>query len=299
MSQPNTSTPVETLTANKRTRLDTNNKEEAGRILIQTLLSGYCRFLSSDDIPNSKNDETPPTKENPISNDDIATSKENISIANKKRKVEVITSRPPDNKNTQQQIVSTQQVVTANPTHYLKHILKESTGNVYQDRRAPDLSQFFLEVTPSNIEAYGCEVLTAVRTRDTNALREMLRQGRLLQCCNQFGESILHMACRRGSIDVVRFLVHEAGVCVRVKDDYGRTPLHDAFWAKEPEIELVKLLISICPDLLLVSDVRGFVPLAYVRKEHWGIWCKFLGDHREDLVPKYLMPETIVTTTNN
>lgn len=259
-----------TITLNKRTRGDINGKgkEESGRILIETLLAGYCRFLSGDEIPN-KNDQV-----------SIEKPDESVPLV-KKRKVEIITSNP---------TASSVKPININPTHHLKQILKEITGRSYHDCKAPDVKHFFLQVGPSNIEAYQNDVITAVRSRDIRALRKMHSQGRILQCCNQFGESILHMACRRGSLDVVKFLVNEAGVCVRVMDDYGRTPLHDAFWAKEPEIELVKLLISICPDLLLISDVRGFVPLSYVRKEHWNIWCQFLEDHRDFLPPKILTP---------
>jgi hypothetical protein len=38
-----------------------------------------------------------------------------------------------------------------------------------------------------------------------------IRMGELFQAANEFGESLLHMACRRGFLDVVKFLVDEAG----------------------------------------------------------------------------------------
>jgi len=64
--------------------------------------------------------------------------------------------------------------------------------------------------------------------------------GTNLQCANRFGESLIHMACRRSHRDVVSFLVNEAGVSLRVRDDYGRTPFHDACWRPELDLELIQ-----------------------------------------------------------
>ena len=58
----------------------------------------------------------------------------------------------------------------------------------------------------------------------------MHKKGKTLQCCNRFGESAIHMACRHDLTDVVKFSIEEVGSILRVRDDYGRTPLHDAFW---------------------------------------------------------------------
>merc|ERR1712087_85097 len=152
---------------------------------------------------------------------------------------------------------------------------------------ALDLEDFFLEVTAEHVAAYTHDVIAAVREEDIPTLRKMYKEeGRTkMQCSNRFGESIVHMACRRGSVKVVRFLLEEANVSFKVKDDYGRTPLHDAFWAKEPEKDIVKMVLQSCPDLLLVSDRRGFTPLSYVRKEHWEIWRNFLEDNTDIIRP--------------
>merc|ERR1712183_78962 len=54
------------------------------------------------------------------------------------------------------------------------------------------------------------------------------------RCANRFGESLLHLACRRGRTDMVRFLVVEMGSPPRdvleTMDDCHKTPLHDACW---------------------------------------------------------------------
>ena len=176
------------------------------------------------------------------------------------------------------------------PVTCLHNILKHETGMSIKPQAALELQNFFLVMTDDNISAYNSDVLAAVRKQNIEKLSQIKENGgsTKLQCCNRFGESILHKACRYGATSVVHFLVKEAKISVRVRDDYGRTPLHDAFWTPKPEFELVKVLIETCPDLLLMKDVRGFTPLSYTRKEHWGIWCQFLQANRNILTPTIL-----------
>merc|ERR1712113_1243402 len=114
-------------------------------------------------------------------------------------------------------------------------------------------------------------------------MRKMHEAGQMLQCSNRFGESLLHMACRRGYTDVVRYLITEADVTLRVKDDFGRTPLHDACWSATPNFELMELIMEHDPDLLLVEDVRGHSPFSYARRSHWKDWRDFLTRRRDSL----------------
>jgi len=141
----------------------------------------------------------------------------------------------------------------------------------------------FLRPTEEQIAAYSNDAVAAVRTSDINALRKIYEEGRTLGCCNRFGESLLHVACRRSNADVVSFLLKEAGVSPRIKDDYGRTPLHDACWRGNPEYDIVELLLSEEPRLAFVKDVRGHKPFQYARREHWGGWKEFL-DRKRDLI---------------
>ena len=142
--------------------------------------------------------------------------------------------------------------------------------------------------TKAQIDAYDATVVTAVRDQDIDALRDLHDSGRMLQCCNRFGESLTHMACRRGFVDVAKFLLEVVNVSTRVQDDYGRTILHDACWSSQPRFELVDLLINRDPDLRLISDARGFVPFQYVKKEHWGKWIEFLLERKHLIRPKQL-----------
>jgi ankyrin repeat protein len=114
------------------------------------------------------------------------------------------------------------------------------------------------------------ELVKAIRDQNVPLLRQFYESGRMLQSNNRFVESLLHMACRRGYTDVVRFLIiTEADVSLRIKDDYGRTPLHDACCSASPNFELTELIIEHDPDLLIIEDGRGHSPFSYARRSHW------------------------------
>ncbi len=144
---------------------------------------------------------------------------------------------------------------------------------------------FFGKVTETQIEAYTTNILTAVRSENIDELKQLLEEGHCMQACNKFGESILHLACRRGCKDVVRFLVEEARISVNIRDDYGRTPLHDACWVVSPCFELAEILIRQSPSLLLMRDKRGFMPLQYVKEESIALWGDFLKEKKSWIKP--------------
>jgi len=87
----------------------------------------------------------------------------------------------------------------------------------------------FFPIAKQQHETYA-KAAMAARSEDLQALKTLHEQGKSLQCSNRFGESIIHIICRRGRDDILKFLVSEAGVTLRLRDDLGRTPLHDAAW---------------------------------------------------------------------
>jgi len=160
---------------------------------------------------------------------------------------------------------------------------------------------YFIKPTQDMIESYDKDVLKAVRQKDLAMLRTLHTNGKNLQCCNRFGESLIHMACRNGLADIVRFLVKEAKVSLYVRDDYGRTPAHDACWTVKPNLDLMEFLIQEAPELLGLSDVRGHTPFAYARKNHWGKWMDFLLKHdKQMLIPSSSkkQPMNVVSSLN-
>jgi len=104
------------------------------------------------------------------------------------------------------------------------------------------------------------------------------------RCANRFGESLLHLACRRGRTEMVRFLVVEMGSCPRevlsIMDDCHKTPLHDACWTPTPNFELVHLLLEHAPEQVLRKDIRGNTPFDYVRRNDDRLWLRFLWERR-------------------
>ena len=158
------------------------------------------------------------------------------------------------------------------------------------DMREVDLVQQlpFTKPTPEMISAYEPTKITLVRKGDLEGVRALHATGASFDACNRFGESLIHMASRRGCKDMVEFLVQEAKVSLFVRDDYGRNVLHDAFWTAEPNFELITLLIDQVPEFLCVRDVRGHTPLDYVRKGDFVAWCDYLRKNKAMLVPRFV-----------
>lgn len=162
------------------------------------------------------------------------------------------------------------------PVSYLLQELRKIAPEGTAPRTYPSLqmTQVFSEWTDEQMKAYDKESIAALRSRNVPLMRSWHMEGRTLQAANNFGESLLHMACRRGFLEVVRFLVDECGHDLWIRDDTGRTPLHDACWTTEPCPELVDYIVAKDCDMLLVCDKRGHTPLDYARKDHWEFWIQ-------------------------
>jgi len=158
-------------------------------------------------------------------------------------------------------------------------------------RRPLHASLPFAPPTPAQVDAYDGAALAAVRANDLAALRALHRApgGRQsLGCRNRYGESLLHAAARRADAAVVAFLLDDAALSPVVRDDYGRTPLHDACWRGRPAFDVVEALLAAEPRLAFVADVRGHKPFQYARREHWGAWNRFLA-RKKDLIEAAMM----------
>jgi ankyrin repeat protein len=134
--------------------------------------------------------------------------------------------------------------------------------------------------TPQMIEAYTMEISMAVREGDLKTLQRLHEAGADLDCCSRFGQHALHIACLRGHLDIVEFLINQAKVSVTVVDDMGRTPFHDACWSSSLNFEIIKLMIRIAPEEMLFPDKRGHTPFDYTRERDWEEWMKFLSTHQ-------------------
>ena len=116
--------------------------------------------------------------------------------------------------------------------------------------------------------------------------------------CNNYGESLVHMICRRGEILLLQMLLQH-GCTVQIADDYGRTPLHDACWAANPAFDVVTTLLNMDVTLLQMSDCRGFLPLSYVRKDHWNQWNTYIDSIKDTYFPILSYQNGIPSTTTD
>ena len=152
----------------------------------------------------------------------------------------------------------------------------------------------FLAITAEHLQDYPL-VSSAARNEDLEQLRKIHKAQTCLQSCNEYGESIVHIVCRRGSSRLLAFLIEEANISLRVRDDVGRTPLHDAAWTETPNFELIRMILSNCPDFLFAKDKRGHSALAYVPRKLWGEWRIFL-DSAQDLIQNAIDSQYVTRT---
>lgn len=144
----------------------------------------------------------------------------------------------------------------------------------------------------------------------------------LQDASNKFGESLVHVACRRGNVDVLRFLLENGGSLTSC-DDLGRFPLHEVCWAVQPRFDIVRLFLDAARlrptttttpastdapkgsgssssdsdsdkkqvqvqemnSPLMVTDKRGCTPLRYVKEESWPLWRQFLDEVVDEYWP--------------
>ena len=140
-------------------------------------------------------------------------------------------------------------------------------------------SGFFDAIPEEEMRSYA-DVVTAVRQNNLPELKRLLESGYSLNCCNSFGEALIHIACRRGFVDTVKLLLTLPNVSIRLADDCGRTPLHDLCWNPSPQFELCRLLLEREPSLFFLKDKRNFSPFDYTREEHWPAWKNFVLENK-------------------
>lgn len=181
---------------------------------------------------------------------------------------------------------STVQTQSESPANFLRKLLQQGKDDNQKNASSYE-GKYFTKPSEHELSSYNNDVVAAVRTSNINALRKHHAEGISLNACNRFGESLLHLACRRGNVDVVRFLVQDMKVNILRRDDYGRTPLHDACWTPRPNLQVLEVLLEATdPSLLLAEDVRGHTPFDYSRREHWSVWIKFLKDQQDVLLQR-------------
>jgi hypothetical protein len=169
-----------------------------------------------------------------------------------------------------------------NPTAFLRELFRAMYGISLQVTPATQLENFFQPSTEEQMAAYTTDIVSLARDNQIDKIKQLCDDTgfEAIRCKNQFGESLLHLACRRGFKESVQFFLEQGQLPTRISDDCGRNPLHDACWNATPQLEICQQLLERDPALFLVSDGRGFTPFDYARAQHWGIWKQFLLDNR-------------------
>jgi len=168
--------------------------------------------------------------------------------------------------------------------HFLKILRNENA--VAPMVKYDQLDDFLLPVTDQDKAAFDMALVGAVRDQDLVKVKELQAQGHPLQARSHTGESLLNVCARRGTPEMLRYMLRQEGVSARTCCDYGRTPLHDAAWSADAKsLEMMKILIQECPDMLLILDKRGYMPLDYIPKERWPHCCSFLDKHKDMIMP--------------
>lgn len=172
-----------------------------------------------------------------------------------------------------------------NPDAFIRKIVEEEFGFNIDDGALVDdsglRSRFFDEISEEEKAAYTVDVATAARANNIDEMKRLKESGFSMNCCNRFGESLLHIACRRGFDEMAELILDQPGVCIRLSDDCGRTPLHDLCWNPTPQLKICKWILEREPSLFFIRDKRGFVPFDYARQEHWKIWKEFIAENKE------------------
>eukprot|EP00545_Synedropsis_sp_CCMP1620_P005981 CAMPEP_0119012706 /NCGR_PEP_ID=MMETSP1176-20130426/7312_1 /TAXON_ID=265551 /ORGANISM="Synedropsis recta cf, Strain CCMP1620" /LENGTH=232 /DNA_ID=CAMNT_0006965717 /DNA_START=316 /DNA_END=1014 /DNA_ORIENTATION=+ len=171
------------------------------------------------------------------------------------------------------------------PVVFLQDLIESMHGFRPVVKSALKMNDYFPKVTEEQIAAYDVSMTTAARNNDLEAVKKLYSEGRSVDCCNRFGESLLHLACRRGFVELGEFLLQEAKLNVRISEDMGRNPFHDICWNPTVQIELALLLLERDPTLLLIGDKRGHTPFDYARPQDWPEWRAFLYEHRDMFEP--------------
>jgi len=112
-----------------------------------------------------------------------------------------------------------------------------------------------------------------------HSIREKKNTGIDLKTCNQFGENLLHLACRMGiHLEIIEFLIEDAHVKLNVRDRFGRTPLHNACMSALPQFHNINYVISQQPRMVLFEDDTGKIPFDLIPPRCFERWTRFLSE---------------------
>jgi len=189
-----------------------------------------------------------------------------------------------------------------NPCTFMMKSLAQNNDNREKKRFIRRIDSFSLEQAlyfePYQESEIKNELLKALRSSNVDQLRSLIlfqddeknnnsRSTSLLllqdvKTCNQFGENLLHLACRMGiSREVVIFLSDDCQVPLNVRDKFGRTPLHNSCMSTVPNFHNIEFVILKAPRMLLFEDDNGKIPFELIPTQCFEWWTQFLLSYEE------------------
>lgn len=118
------------------------------------------------------------------------------------------------------------------------------------------------------------DILMAIQCGNANRLIQQYQsRDRLAAQRNSDGETLLHLACRWGSVPIIRSLLCDFNLSAFVLDKQGRSPLHSLCLVMGTSncrncnhLESMRLLLQEKATLILFKDKYGKVPLEYIQQ---------------------------------
>jgi hypothetical protein len=166
------------------------------------------------------------------------------------------------------------------PGTYLTVSLKNKKIKSRIDSFSLEQALYFEPYEESEIDM---DLLKAIRGGDLEKLRSLMNDKEKdydLEARNQFGENLVHMACRVTglSVDVLKFLVDDAKIQLNVRDRFGRTPLHNACMSAIPNFNNIDYIMKKAPKLTVFEDDKNKVPFDLIPQRCFERWTRFLSE---------------------
>ena len=104
-------------------------------------------------------------------------------------------------------------------------------------------SGYYNTTTQYQQMSYHVYVVDLVKNNQTDTIKSLFcdksngATGISTNPANSYGEGLINLVCRLGLVDILKIML-SAGCDIQVSDDFGRTPMHDACWAKTPACTL-------------------------------------------------------------
>ncbi|WP_300759089.1 ankyrin repeat domain-containing protein [uncultured Brachyspira sp.] len=141
---------------------------------------------------------------------------------------------------------------------------REEAIELVKNSKYYEIEKLLSSEDSNNIDGYD-ELMNAVSKGDMKALEKLIKDDTDLN--KQYDKiTPLGLAAARNDKEMVKFLV-EHGADINLEDGYGYTPLIIAM--KYRNIDLVKDIIDLKPDLNAICSATGDTPLTYLVREVW------------------------------